>query len=76
MGAVARGNPSNPEANEALGRVQLDGAWVAEEEAYRARGYVPYDGRWVTPAEHEALLREREAGEAGEAESRGPAAGA
>ena len=61
-----RGNPSNPEANEALGRVQLNGAWVAEEEAFRARGYVPYDGRWVTPAEHEALLRERATGEASE----------
>ncbi len=66
-----RANPSNPEANEALGRVQLNGAWVAEEEAFRARGYVPYDGRWVTPAEHEALLRERAAGEASERERRG-----
>ena len=65
-----RGNPSNPEANEALGRVQLNGAWVAEEEAFRARGYVPYDGRWVTPAEHDALLRERAAGEASERQSR------
>jgi hypothetical protein len=65
-----RANPSNPEANEALGRVQLNGAWVAEEEAFRARGYVPYDGRWVTPAEHEALLRERAAADAAERESR------
>jgi hypothetical protein len=57
-------DPSHPEANEALGRVQLDGAWVAEDEAYRARGYVPFDGRWVTPAEHEAFVRERAAADA------------
>jgi hypothetical protein len=65
-----RANPSSPEANQALGRVQLDGAWVAEDEAFRARGYVPYDGRWVTPAEHEALLRERAAHEASVRERR------
>lgn len=65
-----RGNPSSPEANEALGRVQLNGTWVAEDEAFRARGYVPYDGRWVTPAEHEALLRERAAQDASERERR------
>ena len=45
-----RANPSSLQANEALGRVQLNGAWVAEEDAFPARGYVPYDGRWVTPA--------------------------
>ena len=63
-------DPSNPEANEALGRVQLEGGWVSEGEAYRARGYVEYEGRWVTPAEHEALVRQRAADEAGERERR------
>jgi hypothetical protein len=56
-------DPGHPEANEAFGRVELDGDWVSEDEAYRARGYVPYEGRWVTPAEHEALVRERVAEE-------------
>jgi hypothetical protein len=63
-------DPSNPEANAALGRVELDGRWMAEDDAYRARGYVPYDGRWVTPAEHEALVRERAAEEASNLEAR------
>jgi len=52
-------DPSNPEANAALGRVEVDGVWMGREDAYRARGYVPFEGRWVTPAEHEALVRER-----------------
>jgi hypothetical protein len=65
-----RADPSNAEANEALGRVPLNGVWVAEEEAFRARGYVPYEGRWVTPAEHEALLRERASEQALETERR------
>jgi hypothetical protein len=56
-------DPGHPEANAAFGRVELDGDWVSEDEAYRARGYVPYEGRWVTPAEHEALVRERVAEE-------------
>ena len=61
---VLAADPSHPEANAALGRVQLGGAWVSAEEGYRARGYVPYEGRWVSPAEHEALVRERQADEA------------
>jgi hypothetical protein len=60
---VLAADPSHPEANAALGRVQQDGAWMTSDEAYRARGYVEYAGRWVTPAEHEALLRERAAEE-------------
>ena len=60
---VLASDPSHAEANEALGRVELDGAWVTEGEAYRARGYVEHEGRWVTPAEHEALVRERAAEE-------------
>jgi len=61
---VLAADPSHPEANAALGRVQLGGAWVSAEEGYRARGYVPFEGRWVSPAEHEALVRERQADEA------------
>ena len=68
-------DPGHPEANEALGRTYLDGAWMSEGDAYRAQGYVRYRGRWVTPAEHEALVRERDteeqaAGERREAEFR------
>jgi hypothetical protein len=61
---VLAADPSHPEANAALGRVQLDGAWMGEDEAFRARGYVAFEGSWVTPAEHEALVRERAADEA------------
>jgi hypothetical protein len=53
--------PDDPEANQALGRVQLGGRWVTEEESYRARGYVEFEGDWITPAEHDAILRTREA---------------
>jgi hypothetical protein len=67
---VLAADPSHPEANAALARVQLDGTWMGEDEAYRARGYVPFDGRWVTPAEHEALVRERAADEASSLERR------
>ncbi|MFN8096182.1 MAG: hypothetical protein U0599_28880, partial [Vicinamibacteria bacterium] len=56
--------PGHPQANEALGRVQVDGRWLTADDAYRARGYVQYDGRWVTPEEHQALLRERAADDA------------
>ena len=52
-------DPGHPEANGALGRTYLDGAWMNESDAYRAQGYVRYRDRWVTPAEHDALVRER-----------------
>ncbi len=67
---VLRVDPSDPEANAALGRVELDGDWMSEDEAWRARGYVQYDGRWMTPAEHEALVRQRAAEDAAERERR------
>jgi hypothetical protein len=67
---VLRAEPSHPEANAALDRVPLDGSWVPEEEAWQARGYVPFEGRWVTPAEHEAIVRERAADEASRREGR------
>ncbi|HEX9190216.1 MAG TPA: hypothetical protein VGB87_24275, partial [Vicinamibacteria bacterium] len=57
-------DPAHTEANAALGRVEVDGSWLSEEDAYRARGYVSFEGRWVTPAEHDALVRERVAEEA------------
>jgi hypothetical protein len=56
--------PGHPQANAALGRVQVDGRWLASDDAYRAQGFVRYEDRWVTPVEHEALLRERAAEEA------------
>ena len=61
---VLAADPSHPEANAALGRVEHNGAWMGASDAYRAQGYVEYEGRWVTPAEHEALVRERAADEA------------
>jgi hypothetical protein len=49
--------PGDPNANQALGKVQLNGRWVSEAESYRARGYVQHDGEWMTPAEQQAALR-------------------
>ena len=57
-------SPRDPRANAALGNQQIDGRWVSEEEGYRARGYVKFEGDWVTPAEHDAILRERAAADA------------
>jgi tetratricopeptide (TPR) repeat protein len=53
--------PGDVEANEALGFVQVGGRWVGEEESYRARGYVKFEGEWMTPAEQQAIERERAA---------------
>jgi hypothetical protein len=61
---VLDAEPDHPQANQALGRMQVDGRWLEADDAYRAQGYVRYEGRWVTPVEHEALLREREADDA------------
>jgi hypothetical protein len=52
--------PNDPRANQALGNVQMDGRWMSEDDAYRAKGYVQFEGEWMTPAEHDAILRERE----------------
>jgi hypothetical protein len=54
-------SPDDARANTALGNVKVDGRWVSEEESYRMRGYIKYEGDWITPAEHEAILRERAA---------------
>jgi len=55
--------PDDAEANRALGRVQLGGRWVSEEESYRARGYVEFEGEWMAPAERQAIVDERRARE-------------
>ena len=60
--------PDDPRANAALGRTQVDGRWVSEEEGYRAKGYVQYRGEWITPAEMEAIQREDAASNAREQE--------
>ena len=67
---VLSADPSHREANAGLGRIEVDGTGMGQAEAYRARGYVSFEGRWVTPAEHEALVRERMAEEAWQVEAR------
>jgi hypothetical protein len=54
-------SPNDPRANTALGNVQVDGRWMSEEDGYRARGYVRFEREWMTPAEQDAILRERAA---------------
>jgi len=58
---VLKIDPNDPEANQAMGRVQVEGRWMTEDEAYSARGYVRFEGRWVTPAEQDSILNAREA---------------
>jgi hypothetical protein len=53
--------PDDAEANQALGRVKVGNQWMTEAEGYRARGYVEFEGDWITPAEHQAILKGREA---------------
>jgi hypothetical protein len=53
--------PDSARANEALGRVQINGRWVTEDEAYQAKGYVKFEGDWISPAEHASILQERAA---------------
>jgi hypothetical protein len=47
-------DPGNAEANLALGRIEQDGRWMSQDDAYRAQGLVRYDGRWVSPEERAA----------------------
>ncbi|MDH4066931.1 MAG: hypothetical protein OEW19_21230, partial [Acidobacteriota bacterium] len=54
-------DPQNVEANQALGRVLVDGRWVTELEVHRARGLVDFEGAWMTPAERDAILARRDA---------------
>jgi hypothetical protein len=60
-------DPGNVEANQALGRVLMDGRWVSEEESYRARGYVQFEGEWMTPGEQQEVLQRRTAEQQAEA---------
>ena len=55
--------PDDREANEALGRVLVDGRWLSEDEAYRAQGYVEFEGSWMTPDERQTIVEERRARE-------------
>jgi len=48
---VLKSAPNDPQANEAMGLVQLNGRWVTETESFQARGFVEYDGEWMTPAQ-------------------------
>jgi hypothetical protein len=57
-------DPNDAVANHALGRVQLEGRWVSQEEAYRAQGYVEFEREWMMPAERDAILQERQARDA------------
>jgi len=63
-------SPLDPRANEGLGNVLVDGRWVSEAEAHRAKGYVQFEGEWITPAEHEAILKQRAAEDARDSERR------
>lgn len=56
---VAALDPGSAEANEALGNVEVNGRWMSEDAGYQARGYVRFDGEWMTPAEAQAIERER-----------------
>jgi hypothetical protein len=53
--------PDDQEANRALGRVQVDGRWVTEEESYLAQGYVKFENEWMTPGERQEILANRQA---------------
>jgi hypothetical protein len=55
--------PDDPEANQALGRVRLNGKWVTEEESYRAQGYILFEGEWMTPGERQSIIASRQARE-------------
>jgi hypothetical protein len=57
--AALAADPANREVHAAMGHVEIDGRWLSFEDAQRARGLVELDGRWVSPAEREAILRER-----------------
>lgn len=59
-GQVLALDPADPEANEALGNVEVNGRWLAEEDAYRAQGYVKHLGEWMTPAERDELRRDQQ----------------
>jgi len=55
--------PDDPEANNVLGLVLLDGHWVTEKESYTARGFVWFENEWMMPAEVQAIVGDRQARE-------------
>ena len=57
---VVAADPANVEANQALGRVFMDGRWVTQEESYRARGFVQFEGEWMAPADRDAIVKQRD----------------
>jgi hypothetical protein len=63
FGKVKAIAPDDPEANRALGLVLLDGHWVTEKESFTARGFVQFEGEWMLPAERQAIVEERRAGQ-------------
>lgn len=72
---VVRLDPSQSQAQTALGREQVDGRWLTATDAQRARGLVEFEGRWVAPEERQQLVEERstsarEAREQAESEAR------
>jgi len=60
--------PDDAEANRGLGLVQQDGRWMTEEESFTARGFVKFEGDWMNPGEKQAILAERQAAAAAEAQ--------
>ena len=60
---VHKANPDDLDANRAMGLVQYQGRWMSEDEAYKAQGYVKFGGEWMTPAERDAVVRDRDAAE-------------
>jgi hypothetical protein len=61
--------PDDAEANRGLGLVQQDGKWMTEEESYLARGFVQFEGEWMNPGEKKAILAERQAAAAADAQA-------
>ncbi len=59
-------DPENAAANEALGRVQVDGRWLSETDAWQAQGYEKFEGEWLKPEEIAAIENERRDAEATE----------
>jgi cytochrome c-type biogenesis protein CcmH/NrfG len=53
-------DPGNAAAQQALGRVNVGGAWMTPEESYEARGLVRFNGAWVSPQERDDSLAERD----------------
>jgi hypothetical protein len=53
-------DPSNEQAQQALGRVRVADRWMTRDDAYRAQGIVQFQGDWLTPQEREARLAQQQ----------------